>query len=722
VYLFPKESCRGPSFKVPAFVVASSQVFNDLIQAELSTPTSARGRAKSFGGRDSLMAQDATRRRASPPTSPPSSGSETPGETRLYLPAPSSQNGPTRAPGLPVVPTTDRLVAVRNLFAFLTGQPLVATKSHPTVFTALLGIANLLYEFGFTNFDGSSFGEAVDLSFGFYMGQVHLADVRQSREKTLESLILGERMRSMELYSEAFAHAVGKYSAIMDLRSPLFEQLSMYTRQKLERAHLDLVNRQHNVNIRVEQFEFPSLFAGIANSTSDPALRQVRFKQWRNAFGRMRSFVLGYYKSAFGNWPPKASSKKNPFSESGLNRLVLRVLYSDMCALYDLIVDRQSLTPRVIDEAVEDVANNDTPTISALRKMLSEFDHSSPPVLPPIPFDIPMIPTMTAILETYNDLPAKEQARFNRRIKEHELTLVLNKAYNYDTNVIEVPFLAQFKEFEMKESRGKSAADLADQRIGIWVFLYVVIQSLPMLVIDAPGLTFTEGVEYFLCEPPIGHPPWVEDAQQVRKMWYEVSGGAGIVELSADAVMFSVEGVYHRSHCWAAAKRWEGSQGPGAPPPIEAGLSPLEPPRPVFPGVEPGMVASPPPLSSGGPSPQGSPQFALRPRNMSPTMVGNRMSQHSHRSSIALGLEPISLDDVPHDRHSRVFSIGHNRSSSLGPPRGSLPRSVSVGNLHDLTINPRITEQEQLQNTGITFDDILGGAENKKTKKKSRFF
>lgn len=100
--------------------------------------------------------------------------------------------------------------------------------------------------------------------------------------------------------------------------------------------------------------------------------------------------------------------------------------------------------------------------------------------------------------------------------------------------------------------------DLVDQRIGYWLFLYVVLQSLPILVVDAPGLNFTEGVEgveYFLCEPPMGNPPWVED-RQVRKMWYEITGGGGrVVELSADAVMFSVEATYHRSHCWLAAQR-----------------------------------------------------------------------------------------------------------------------------------------------------------------------
>ncbi len=77
----------------------------------------------------------------------------------------------------------ERLIALRNLFAFLTGQPLVGTHAHPTVFAAFLQIGSLLREFDFTNVDATSFGEAVDLSFGFYIDQLGLADVQSSRRR-----------------------------------------------------------------------------------------------------------------------------------------------------------------------------------------------------------------------------------------------------------------------------------------------------------------------------------------------------------------------------------------------------------------------------------------------------------------------------------------------------------------------------------------------------------
>ncbi|KAJ4130989.1 hypothetical protein NW768_006528 [Fusarium equiseti] len=705
VYLYPKGSGRGPSFKVQEFTISSSWLFNELIQSERETPT--RNRNTSFSGRLSLTAEDASRY-ISPPNSPPVMDDVSDDCLHLYL--------PTGAPGQEVAPDMDRLIAIRNVFAFLTGQPLVATKARPSNFHAFLDIAALLEEYGFTSYDGTTFGDAVDLSFGFYMDQHALADCRHSREKTLEAVILGERMRSADLYNEAFAHAAGKYTAIMELKLPLYEQISPKTRVSLERAHLDLLNRQHNANMHLEQFDFPALFSGIANSTSMTELRSVRFKIWRQSFTKMRSFALSYYKTAFGNWPPKASSKKNPFSESGLNRLVLKVLYSDMCALYDLLVDRNNRTSRIMDEVPELSNDPDKMIMSALRNIMSEFDRSKPPVLPPIPYDCPQLPTATSILETYDTLSPKKQAKFDKNIKEHELMLMLNKAYNYDTNSAKVPFLDKFKEFELREARGKTPQDFADQRIGYWLFLYVVIQSLPVLVVDAPGMQFTEGVEYFLCEPPMGNPPWVPD-QQVKKMWYEVAGGGGLVELSQDAVLFSVEATYHRSHCWLAATQWEG--GNSASHELEQPqMSPLQPPRSMFLDNE-DFVPTPPPSFGNGlntpPSPIGSPSGSLRPRTHSPG--GNRANQ-AWRSSIALGLEPVPLQPP---------SPFGERSSSLGGRPPSLmmgSRNSSMGNLAALGGGhhpyPQ-TESPPPEPTGATFDDILK-QDKKKEKKKSRFF
>jgi hypothetical protein len=719
VYLDARGSGGSPSFKVPWFVVEYSLVFADLIEEEMASPGSTgRGRAISFTGRDSLSVSDATRRVQSPPLSPPAYDAQAEPETRLYLPVSMS------SPGQRSEADMERLVSIRNMFAFLTGQPLVATKAQSTLFAVFVNISNLLKEFEFTNSDGSTFGDAVEMSFSFFIEQMGLADVRHSREKTLESLILGEQMRSMELYNEAFAHAVGKYPAMRDLKSPLWEQMSPSTRQRLERAHIELVGRQHGVNNRLEAFDFPALFSGTANSSSSQ-YKDVKFNTWRKSFGRMRQFVISYYKNSFGSWPPKARSKKNPFTESGLNRQVLKILYSDFCALYDLLVDRESLTTRVIDQSADDVANDhQNSRCTAMRKILTEFDQSSPPVLPPIPFDLPKLPDMASVQENFHDLPLKEQAKLDRGLQEYQIILILNKAYDFDTVSLRIPFLEQFKEFELKEAKGKTAVEMADHRLGYWLFLYVVIQSLPMLVVDAPGLKYTDGVEYFLCQPVKGSPPWVEDAPAVRKRWYEVAGGGGLVELSEDAVQFGIEGIYHRSHCWLAAKRWEQGDLSGPPPPLDEGLSPLAAPQPMFGDMDPGVSSSPQLMPRSESPLAGPPGLAIRSRGTSP--AGR---QSGYRSSVALGLEPVAL---PSAGHSRSASRVSTRGSSAGgrPGSAAMNRSRSSGNLHTQLGSPLggmpadlPTGSRQDSPRTSTFDDILkdmGGAKPKQAAKKKK--
>ncbi|SPQ18287.1 da0622e4-3f84-4575-b7ed-86f6c5458d18 [Thermothielavioides terrestris] len=675
VYLHPKQSGRGPSFRVADQIFSASAVLNELLVTE-------------------MMAASGLYPDAASATRPVTEG-------HLYLPLGNTD--------------LDCLVAARNLFALLTHQPLVGTAEHPTLFATLLQVAGLLRRFNFTSYDGSSMGESVDTAFGLLMDEFGIADVRHSREKTLEALILAEQMKSWNLYNEAFVHAVGKYEALRHLKSPLFDRISVSTRKRLDRAHLDLAGRRANVNTRLEAFEFPSLFAGIASSTSTEEYKRVRFKEWRNAFGKMRSFVLGYYKSLFGNWPPRARSHKNYFSQSGLNRQCLKILYSDFCALYDLLVDRQSITPRVIGEMYDDPSEGSKEkqlgdaSISALRKVLSEFDKSSPPVLPPIPFDIPKIPSMTAVYENFHEMPAKKQAKYSKAVQPHELQLILLKARNIDTDALQFPFLLAYKDFELREARGASPQDLADQRIGYWLFLYAVLQSLPMLVVDAPGLRYTEGVEDFLCEAPQGNPPWTEDAGEVRKMWYQTAG-QNIVELSADVVMFSVEGIYMRSHCWLAAKEWE-ALGPAqqqqqqqqqpSPPPQ---LSPLQPPRAVFHDMDPFSSSSSPsaggpphnnppdpttttstttttshqqsPASlaaaSPGPSAHNSPH--LRPRAGST----DERARQAFRASIAIGLEPLAL---PPPAAAAAMGMGgvHQRASSRVLSAGSLLAPAGAG-------------------------------------------
>ena len=625
-----------------------------------------------------------------------------PREYHLYFPTKLSSNGPQFSQR-----DLQRLVDVRNLFAFLEGQVLVRTRATPTIFHVLIAIASLLREFEFTNFDSSTYGEAANTAFGYCLAVERLGDVSQSREKTIEGIILGERMRSTELYNEAFAHAVGKYEAVTSVKPDLFSQISSNTRNRMERAFLDLTQRQRAANHCLAEFEFPSLFAGIAASTSSEESKYVRFKAWKSHFMSLRKVVLSYYKDLHGQWPPKASSKKNNFVEGGLNRLVLKGLYIDLCGLYDLLVDRESFTTRGFDASDDKDVPNVDPTAAALRRLLGEFDRSSPPVTPPIPFDIPLVPTMATLNPSYLGMGPKDQNTLaTKKLKDHEYQLVVAKSHNMYA-VHKTPFLEMYKSFEAKESRGKTCAHLADMRYGHWIFLYAVLQSLPMLVVDAPGLHYTEGVEYFLCEPSMGNPPWMEDAA-VKREWYGIASSGHAVVLPSDLVVHGVEGIYRRSHCWSMASRWinEGEAAFAAPAAAEISrsdaLSPLQPP-PGFAGGELGVR----PTARDEARNSVSGVDGIGGAGAVPERRGR--SRQSQRNSIAIGLEKLP---IPMGAASPALSAAGSRGES---PAGlnlydNGGRRVSSSGPSGAGAPPSASEYK-----GSTFDDILGSMDTEQT-------
>ncbi|KAL9099478.1 MAG: hypothetical protein Q9163_005029 [Psora crenata] len=450
----------------------------------------------------------------------------------------------------------ETLISVRNLFAFLLGRPLVASTRQPSKFEIFMHIAEILHRYDFTNFDGSTIGEEASSSFAHFVEDFCLADVRTSREQTVEAIILGERMKNWELYNEGFVHAVGKYDEIVALKSPKLQLIGEVTHKRLERGNMFLSARLRSVHARLDDFDFPSLFAGIANSTSSSESKVIRFKAWKSAFLSMRRHIMGVYKQRYGAWPPKGRSKKNKFEVSGLNRLLLQQVYQDHCDLYDVLVDRTSFTTRNVEIASED--EPDDPHESsprALRRLLSEYDRSTPPVQPPIPFDTPLLPSLSTTRRGFDLLEPKKQKKENaKRLKDSEINTALMQSYNRDL-MKSTPFLQAFFNYERKSAHGKSIDELADLRNGQWIFLYAVIQSLPLLVVDAPGLKYTDGVEYFLSEFPMESPPWMRLGRRQKTTW-RVPGSDKMVDMPAASVEHSNDAIYQRSHCWQVAQQW----------------------------------------------------------------------------------------------------------------------------------------------------------------------
>ncbi|KAK4631434.1 hypothetical protein CLAFUW4_03545 [Fulvia fulva] len=586
VYLYPRTSGRGATFKVDSAVFASSPVLTKLAFGDIysnAAVVSGDRRQMPLEARTQHLSMNDP---ATPPLSPKRNAEGTSStssrdsrghysqfseaqEAHLYLPVKLSSDGAAHTPQGPTSTRPDgekgamedlqTLIDYRNFFAFLCGQSLVATERRSTFFHIFLTIAGILKSFQFSNVDGSTYGEVANSSFDNYIEELGLADVRTSREKTIEGAVLGERMKNVLLYNEAFTHAVGKHSDLLALKSPKFAMISPITQNRLTRAAMDLEKRVASIRLIMTDFDFPFLFSGIMNSkTSIERKEGVRFDQWKEHFLGMRKFIMGMYKQRYGDWPPKASSKKNSLETSGLNRLVLRDVYHDLSSLYDLLVDRNHLTTRTIDGVNED-GGRDEPVVRGLRAVLSEYDRSSPPVKPPMPFDLPRLPSLKHTRPEFGQDAKKDAKAMQKKIKDDELQKLLRSSWNDDARV--TPFVDAFREMEKRAAHGCTMHELEDIRIGQWIFMYTVLQALPMLACDAPGLKWTKAVEYFLCEPPRSGVPWANPnaagAGGNRRTWFSVGGeGGGVVSLPSDIVEHGVEGIYRRSHCWEMAEKW----------------------------------------------------------------------------------------------------------------------------------------------------------------------
>jgi len=426
------------------------------------------------------------------------------------------------------------LVAIRNLFAFLVGGPLVATTRFQDISQIFNNIASLLSKFQFRNMDGSNFGEVADTSFSAYVDEFGLMDVRNDMLDALEMLKLGEAMRSVKLYREAFTHAVGMHEQMQNWGD--FETEYAFTHIRLQRARAEL-EKIINTSEMLKDFCFPSVFAGFALSKTQKVCDKVDFTAWKGSFNRMRAFVHKYYKNFYGKWPPRADSKNNKGQPSGLHRLVLLKMYEDFSSLYDLLADRKKRTTRTANDIAAAHNATDAPHVFALQAILLEYDCAYPRSKPPIPFDLPRVPK--------DKRDRKKSQAVDQILSDKQRGDLLETSYNHDVQTTD--FIRQFKVWAWREGKEKNVDELADHRYGQWIFMYVIMQNLPLLVVEAPGCQYTEGVAYFICQGNRGEVPWCRN-QMIR-----AENG---VNLHPDAISNSTEGTYRRSHCWQRADRW----------------------------------------------------------------------------------------------------------------------------------------------------------------------
>jgi hypothetical protein len=682
VHLFPRNSRFGPTFKLNAEHISSSSYLASLAHGQAQSSGSSRHSSVSHRGGASFDPRT-QRISANVPggssygNSPNASHTDSSDDSRdrdarlgdldvkevhLYLPIDLSN------PTSPTLSELDiqKLVLVRNLFAFLVGQSLVATHKYPTTFQVFVQIANLLLEYGFSNMDASTFGEVANSSFTCYAEELGLLDVRESPQKAVEGLILGERMRSSLLWNESFTHAVGRYSDIQQVASPLISSLSPVAKQRVERAHMNLEKRLLRIHNQIADFDFPQVFSGIMNSRTVKEREIASFEHWKSGFNNTRRFFINHLKAKHKSWPPKRRRGAGA-SVPAMNRNILQGFYQDLTVVYDLMVDRKHPSSRLMIFGRNFPPHMDR-RIEALRKVLQEYDQSGSPTYPVMPFDAPLLPRVAPNDDDVNNQP--------ERVSKAELATLLKASYNQDTIDSKHPFSQLWMSYEFKSTAGKHIDQVANFRLGSWLFIYCVIQALPMLTVDAPNVIFKEGVEYFLSEPPRGRLHWSKEGQQWE--WFRDPLTGVVTQLAKDSVDLSDEAMYKLSHCWTQGVIWEKEMTdmpgrlPGKPESRKASVQLRAA----------GQLPTPPTSEhrySGASSSQGQYSAQQGPQHLSLQSL-YMASQDSYAPTQSTGSQP----HTPHQGSPQLMGLDPRSGSPVYVPHLQYQSSPEIGSSPDL--------------------------------------
>ena len=420
---------------------------------------------------------------------------------------------------------------------------------------------------------------------------------------SLEVMYVGEKWRSSRLFLEGYLHTVGSWEQFKDSHHPLVEFLSPMTLSKLDRAVLDLSNRRNQIYEKFcgpsGDFAYPAMFSGVG--------KYPRFKRWRLGFSDTRELFIKHLKWMYGTWPPRPGRQgKGGLSggeTGGLNREVLKQVEKNVALLWELVVnwDSPRYPPGGFAQEEEQVQTGVTVAggeeYQDLRALLEESDRATPPVQPRPMFDMPKLPIPPVRVGKKNTSGGKKEK--SKKIRGDATMEVLRQSWNSlpssaaDTGM---ELVHKYKEMEilfaqnkvLGSVQGRTIEDLQEYRKGCWIFIYAILQSLPMLVVDAPIVRWSDGCENFLC---IGWKsalfPWEDrdtvsggakikpargtpgSSRRTSTMWASAPGGISSIhdpmnlsELAAAAIVpggvqdDDVGASYHRSYCWARAAKW----------------------------------------------------------------------------------------------------------------------------------------------------------------------
>ncbi|RFU74978.1 hypothetical protein TARUN_7259 [Trichoderma arundinaceum] len=448
VYLYAKgDSKRGPSFKLPfaSLIVAGCL---PLIEKFLVLDGLASRTAQEIERWDQLH---------------PRSTAE------LYIPA------PPRA--------TERQaqhyhVAIRNLFAWVLGKPMVGGH----LGSALVTLLHSMREFRSTA--GSNLDDLLE-----YMRQAQYLDMAEAPVHATAALYVAETFQLGDLYKRAFAHCVGMHDRLFYTSE--YQIISAISRTLVRKARLEMNIMLQQTSHRLRSFldeDLSETNLGIPAGT-------------RAHLERFRSFLLSFYAAKLGYYPPRTFSAR-----------LLSVMAEDFDALYELLVDN--------NYTVSDIIPSTAVGGICTEQLVQTFDENNKfePLQHPLP-QLPQLESSFDGLRRLSKLPFVEKVATGQR----QVTVAaLITASNWTEKCFRNDLVQAYRRFEEDAILFPSKADksekisLLEARKVRWVMIYAVHQVLRSAT-RKPIEVQDEVATYHLTVSMDGTPPWSSGSHEAKK-------------------------------------------------------------------------------------------------------------------------------------------------------------------------------------------------------------
>ncbi|KAI5465372.1 hypothetical protein BGZ63DRAFT_419947 [Mariannaea sp. PMI_226] len=454
VYLYGKgESRRGPSFRVPFAALLESKCY-PLIQRFIV-----------WEGNEKPDGRELARWNPRNPSR----------KVELYIPAPS---------------TADRSqafqyhIATRNFFAWVFRRSMVGRS----LGSAIVALLHSMHEFRSDVDD--NFVDAMD-----YFDEEGYLDMANQPNHALAMLYLAELFQMDELYTKAFSHCVGMSDHLLE--STEYQFITLESRKLIRRAHMEMETRLSQCCSMLKNFLDDELSEAHL-SVSEGARAHLE---------RFRSFLLSFYATKLGYYPPIPSDSRYDFFDPD----ILWSMREDFEALYDLLVDDQYTSSQTMPAT----AYGGVCTMQLVHSFDQRHDYVT------LEHPMPLMPQPLDPSRRMLWLPGRERLRSGRRMTAHASLI---RASN-----IMKPGLAQnslvqaYRRFEEESIIWPNRVDkqekvsIVDARKVRWILVYAVYQVLRSATDTPVEVEQDIGEAAYNLSVSVAHtPPWTETYEMKR--------------------------------------------------------------------------------------------------------------------------------------------------------------------------------------------------------------